>query len=127
MSYCSSIDLHQSTLYLEEAAEKKQGNVTKKIVKLFDLDLLKDIRFLNLLMGISIAVFAEINFSLLTPLILNDLGYSTANIAGFMSTLGAADIIFRLCAPFIGERLGTTAQSICVASFIAAVIGRTGK
>lgn len=40
------------------------------------------------MVGIAIAVFAEINFSLLTPFILSEFNYSTEQIAMFMSTLG---------------------------------------
>uniref|UniRef100_A0A336LNZ1 CSON015582 protein n=1 Tax=Culicoides sonorensis TaxID=179676 RepID=A0A336LNZ1_CULSO len=106
--------------------QSKQYNksFTKKLVKLFDLDLLKDFRFLNLLMGISIAVFAEINFSLLTPLILSDKGYDNVSIASFMSTLGIADIIFRFFAPFIGDWMKQSAQVMCIYSFVIAIIGR---
>lgn len=104
--------------------KRRNTSLSQKIIKLFDLDLLKDLQFLNLLMGISIAVFAEINFSLLTPLILSDQGYNNVSIASFMSTLGVADIIFRFCAPFIGDCLKQTPQVMCIYSFIIAIIGR---
>uniref|UniRef100_A0A182MYS5 Major facilitator superfamily (MFS) profile domain-containing protein n=1 Tax=Anopheles dirus TaxID=7168 RepID=A0A182MYS5_9DIPT len=76
-----------------------------KVVRLFDLTLLQDKVYLNMMLGMSIAVFAEINFSLLTPFILGDLGYGTEQIASIMSTLALADLIFRFVSPFVGDFL----------------------
>lgn len=66
-----------------------------RFVRVFDLGLLNDPIYLNMMAGLSIAVFAEINFSLLTPFILNELKYSTGQIAFFMSTLALVDIVCR--------------------------------
>ncbi|XP_050081160.1 uncharacterized protein LOC126568688 [Anopheles maculipalpis] len=84
--------------------EKSDGFFTK-VVNTFDLTLLKDKVYLNMMLGMSIAVFAEINFSLLTPFILGDLGYSTEQIASIMSTLALADLLFRFISPFVGDFL----------------------
>lgn len=115
---------HNNTDEKPKHVRTENNTFLHKIVKLFDLDLLKDLRFVNLLMGISIAVFAEINFALLTPLILSDQGYNNNSIASFMSTLGIADIIFRFAAPFIGDFLKQTPQVMCIFSFSVAIIGR---
>lgn len=56
-----------------------------------------------MMIGISIAVFAEINFSLLTPFILNEFNYTTKEIAIFMSVLATVDICCRFISPFIGD------------------------
>lgn len=114
-------------MILPEAKKSKSDSKKSRLVKLFDLDLLKDWRFINLLLGISIAVFSEINFALLTPLILKDLGYNTEDTATFMSLLGLVDIMFRFLAPFIGDSINATAQPICVMSFIVAIMGRACK
>lgn len=123
--YCNGTDRPlQNGHPIKPSLKRTNTSLSQKIIKLFDLDLLKDWQFLNLLMGISIAVFAEINFSLLTPLILSDQGYNNISIASFMSTLGIADIIFRFCAPFIGDCLKQTPQVMCIYSFVIAIIGR---
>uniref|UniRef100_A0A1Q3FYV0 Putative monocarboxylate transporter n=2 Tax=Culex tarsalis TaxID=7177 RepID=A0A1Q3FYV0_CULTA len=77
----------------------------QKLVSIFDLTLLKDKIYVNMMLGMSIAVFAEINFSLLTPFILNDLGYRTEQIASVMSTLAMTDLLFRFVSPFVGDFL----------------------
>lgn len=81
-----------------------EGFLTK-VIHFFDLTLLKDKIYLNIMLGMSIAVFAEINFSLLTPFILGDLGYGTEQIASIMSTLALADLVFRFVSPFVGDFL----------------------
>ncbi|XP_035901113.1 uncharacterized protein LOC118507163 isoform X1 [Anopheles stephensi] len=86
------------------AGEKSDGFFTK-VVNTFDLTLLQDKVYLNMMLGMSIAVFAEINFSLLTPFILGDLGYGTEQIASIMSTLALADLLFRFISPFVGDFL----------------------
>ncbi|XP_029721193.1 uncharacterized protein LOC109426912 [Aedes albopictus] len=88
--------------------EDKRKTLSQKIVTLFDLTLLRDRIYVNMMLGMSIAVFAEINFSLLTPFILNDLGYETEQIASIMSTLAVADLMFRFISPFIGDSLKLT-------------------
>ncbi|RZC32314.1 monocarboxylate transporter 4-like [Asbolus verrucosus] len=78
-------------------------NILNNITKTFDLDLLKDPVFDNILIGLALATFAELNFSLLIPFILHDFGLDTDQIAAFLSTLGVADIIFRFFGPYIGN------------------------
>ncbi|RZC32313.1 uncharacterized protein BDFB_002003 [Asbolus verrucosus] len=75
----------------------------KSIAKTFDLDLCKDPVFVNIMLGMALAIFAELNFTILTPFMLSDFGLSTDQIATFLSTLGVADIIFRFFAPYIGN------------------------
>uniref|UniRef100_A0A182LVG8 Major facilitator superfamily (MFS) profile domain-containing protein n=1 Tax=Anopheles culicifacies TaxID=139723 RepID=A0A182LVG8_9DIPT len=94
-----------STVPNEATAGVKPEGFFTKVVHMFDLTLLQDKVYLNMMLGMSIAVFAEINFSLLTPFILGDLGYSTEQIASIMSTLALADLLFRFISPFVGDFL----------------------
>lgn len=102
-------------------------NSGKKIVIFFDLDLLRDPIYVNLMLGMSIAIFAELNFSMLTPFILGDLNYSTVEIASIMSTLGVADIIFRFISPFIGDYFEKTPRTMYIYSLIMLILTRTCK
>uniref|UniRef100_A0A4Y0BJ14 Major facilitator superfamily (MFS) profile domain-containing protein n=1 Tax=Anopheles funestus TaxID=62324 RepID=A0A4Y0BJ14_ANOFN len=94
-----------STVPNDTATGAKSEGFFTKVVNMFDLTLLQDKVYLNMMLGMSIAVFAEINFSLLTPFILGDLGYSTEQIASIMSTLALADLLFRFISPFVGDFL----------------------
>ncbi|XP_026276324.1 uncharacterized protein LOC113205080 [Frankliniella occidentalis] len=73
----------------------------RAVVLFFDLDLLRDPVYVNLMLGLSFAVFAEINFSLLTPFILGERNFDTDQIAQLVSIIAVADIIFRFLAPFV--------------------------
>lgn len=96
-------------------------------MKLFDLDLLKDLRFLSLLFGSSLVMFAETNFSLLAPLMLTELHFNTAQMANYLSLLGAVDIVFRFVSPFVGDVLKLSAQAMCSLSLVATIAGRVCK
>jgi hypothetical protein len=95
-----------------------------RLVKFFDLDLLKDPIYVNILVGLSLAVFAEINFSLLTAFILAEFGLNTDQIATFMSILGIADIIFRFLAPYIGQLMKLTARPMYVITLFLLMLSR---
>nr|XP_015834493.1 PREDICTED: monocarboxylate transporter 13 isoform X1 [Tribolium castaneum] len=83
--------------------DRIRDGICHKLFNNFDLDLLKDPVFVNILIGLSLATFAELNFTLLVPFILQDFGLGTDQIAIFLSTLGIADIIFRFLGPYLGS------------------------
>lgn len=87
---------------VEEDDDEVEENFTflQKIVIFFDLNLLKDLSYINIMIGITIANFAELNFSILTPFVLSDFGLEKNQIAFCMSLLGGADIVCRLLVPF---------------------------
>lgn len=73
------------------------------IKDLYDLDLLTDPIFVNVVFGISIATIGEIFFSLLTPFIVDELGLDLDQSAYFMSTVSFTDTIARLITPYLGD------------------------
>lgn len=111
---------------LEEEEEKQKSKMTfgQKVVKFFDLDLLKDLTFVNLAMGITIMMFGEMNFSVLTPFILNSYGYTDAQISLAMSLLGGMDILVRFLAPFALEKVKLDNRVLFAFGIIAISIGR---
>lgn len=100
-------------------------NGWKRFVKVFDLGLLTDKIYMNLVIGIAIAIFAEINFSLLTPFILNEFNYTTEQIALFMSTLATVDIFCRFTSPFIGDYFKQPARIMYMYALFMLIIMRT--
>ncbi|KAL5278641.1 hypothetical protein ACFFRR_003336 [Megaselia abdita] len=84
--------------------EEKIGFV-KKFIKDLDLALLKDFTFVNILVGLTIIIFGELNFSILVPFILSDSGFEDHQISLAMSILGAVDITMRFVAPFVTQKL----------------------
>ncbi|XP_035789174.1 uncharacterized protein LOC118465260 [Anopheles albimanus] len=105
-------------------APSKHDSFAKKLIHFFDLTLLRDKVYLNMMLGMSIAVFAEINFSLLTPFILGDLGYGTLQIASIMSTLAVADLLFRFISPFVGDSLKLSPRAMYMFALTLLIVFR---
>ncbi|XP_063917099.1 monocarboxylate transporter 2-like [Zophobas morio] len=95
--------LDEKSQECEKKRETLCGTILTNIAKIFDLDLLKDPVFDNILVGLALATFAEINFTLLMPFILHDFGLKTGEIATFLSILGVSDMLFRFVGPYIGN------------------------
>ncbi|XP_012160976.1 uncharacterized protein LOC101460513 isoform X2 [Ceratitis capitata] len=89
----------------DAVASVKSFTFMQKVVAFFDLDLLRDFTFVNLVIGLTIINFGELNFSILTPFILNDFGFTTSQITSAMSVLGGLDIIVRFFVPFVTEKI----------------------
>jgi hypothetical protein len=77
------------------------------------------------MIGIAIAIFAEINFSLLTPFILHEYQYSTEEIASFMSILATVDIFSRFTSPFVGDFFKQPARIMYMYALFMLIIMRT--
>ncbi|XP_063905506.1 monocarboxylate transporter 14-like isoform X2 [Zophobas morio] len=121
----------QSELLTEQTKTQTQEDkdplfkrLLKTIAKTFDLDLFKDPIFVNIMMGMALAIFAELNFTVLTPFILSDFGLDTSQIATFLSTLGVADIIFRFFAPYIGNYFTKPPRIMYAYSLILLIVTR---
>jgi hypothetical protein len=71
----------------EFETNKPKFTLWEKVVVFFDLNLLKDLTFINIMVGITIANFAELNFSVLTPFVLADFGIEKQQVAVCMSLL----------------------------------------
>lgn len=74
-----------------DGGKKPKFTLWQKIVIFFDLDLLKDLTFINIMVGVTIANFAEMNFSVLTPFVLDEFGLTQHQIAFCMSLLGSVN------------------------------------
>lgn len=88
----------------EDNSDTQNFTFLQKLVIFFDLSLLKDFSYLNIMVGITLANFAELNFSILTPFVLSDLGFEKSQIALCMSLLGTADIVCRFLVPLIANK-----------------------
>ncbi|XP_073834413.1 uncharacterized protein isoform X1 [Musca autumnalis] len=108
----------------EEERIKSRMSIWQKIVTFFDLDLLKDFTFVNLAAGMTMMMFGEMNFSVLTPFILNSFGYSDTQISLAMSLLGGMDIAVRFLAPFALEKVKLDNRVLFAFGIIAISIGR---
>lgn len=112
----------------EEYEEEEQTfTLWEKIVIFFDLDLLRDFTFVVLMVGITIANFAELNFSILTPFVLGDFGFSKPQTALLMSLLASFDIVFRFFIPFLAGRIGWENRTFFLVGVMMMAMGRVGE
>lgn len=111
----------------EEEEEEEQLTLWEKIQIFFDLDLLKDFTFINLMLGLTLACFSELNFSLLTPFILGDYGKTKSEVALFLSLLAGVDISVRFCVPFVAGKIGWDNNSFFLLGVISMATGRVGN
>ncbi|KOB73433.1 Monocarboxylate transporter [Operophtera brumata] len=106
---------------IKEEEKEEQLTLWEKIHIFFDLDLLKDFTFVNLMLGLTLACFSELNFSILTPFILGDYGKTKPEVALFMSILAGVDVSVRFCVPFVAVL--AYSQTHWVFLVVAVIIG----
>lgn len=110
-----------------ENDDVEKHTLWQKITIFFDLELLKDFTYVNLMLGMNLANFAEINFSILTPFILADFGLEKEQIALVMSLLGGMDILVRFLIPFASQYISWENKSFFLFGVFGMAIGRLGK
>lgn len=114
----------------DEELDGKEGKLTfwqrlgRGVVAFFDLGLLRDPVYVNLMLGMSIAICAELNFSLLTPFILADRGFDTDHIAIIMSVIAGLDIVFRFLVPFFTDYYKIEARDMYIIALILLLSSR---
>lgn len=110
-----------------DARDKPNFTLWQKFSIFFDLDLLKDFTYINIMIGVTIANFAELNFSVLTPFVLADYGFDKSQIALFMSLLGMTDISVRFFIPFIAGFIGWENRTFFLFGVLGMAMGRVGN
>lgn len=88
--------------------EKKPTLFSRFITALiifFDLNLLRDFIYTNIMLGMNFANFTELNFAMLTPFILAEYGLKKIEVATVMSVLGGMDVVGRLSISFIATKM----------------------
>lgn len=108
-----------------EAAARRQLSFVQKVITFFDLDLLRDITFVNLVAGLTVINFGELNFSILTPFILTDFGFDTSQITVAMSLMASMDITMRFLVPFLTEKIPWDNRVFFLIGVVGIAIGRS--
>lgn len=110
----------------EESMDSCCCSVFKWLVHFFDLTLLQDKIYLNIMIGMAISIFAEINFAILTPFILSDLQFDSDAISGILLVMAIADLLTRFTSPFIADRLDLSIRMSYLISLMLLVATRMG-
>nr|CAD7432646.1 unnamed protein product [Timema monikensis] len=74
--------------------KKKKKSYWRRFVTFMDLDLLKDLSYLNILFGLSVFYVAELNFKMIVPFFFANLGYNKVETAFFLSMTAIADVSY---------------------------------
>jgi hypothetical protein len=95
------------------------------VVDFLDLRLLLDPVYVNIAIGIGISFCADITYCALFPLVVLNLGFSTADSAICISILTAADIFGRLSVALIGAfSPQVSSRALFMAGAVTSVAGR---
>lgn len=110
----------------ETEVKSRQASFLRQIVTNMDLDLLRDNRYIAIVLGMGISLVAETNFNATIPFVLAELAnLDRTSIAGMMSIQAAADITGRLCVPLLAQKTGWACKNLYVMSLLGSTVGRT--
>ncbi|CAH1399995.1 unnamed protein product [Nezara viridula] len=90
-----------------------------------DLDLLRDGVYLNILYSQSMLVVVEVNFKLILPFFLSDLGFTHSETASVLSSMAVSDICCRLIVPPILDRVAVSRRATFIFGSICVALGRS--
>lgn len=107
--------------------KKEEKGCWGKFSNLMDLDLLKDPIFLNILFGLSLAYVAELNFKMVVPFFMANLGYTKRETATALSVMAISDIIARVIMPPIYDRLPYTRRATFAVGCFFVATARSGN
>ncbi|KAF5270912.1 hypothetical protein FQA39_LY08293 [Lamprigera yunnana] len=108
-----NIQSPQSSTYTKNSEDgefpkgsNQRKNCLKKVVDFFNFELLQDMRFLHIMVGLALVYTCTVAFNMLLPFFLqNGVGLNRAETALCMSLLSGADIISRCTLPVMTKWL----------------------
>lgn len=116
---------NQAEVLLEkQAMGTKKLKTLRKFIAGLDLGLLKDKSFLNLLIGLTVIIIADLNFFVMVPFILGELGFTDQQISLVISIVSVVDIIVRFLASFAVQRLPLGNKSLFAIGITFISVGR---
>nr|XP_023019477.1 uncharacterized protein LOC111508269 [Leptinotarsa decemlineata] len=90
----------------------------------FDFKLLKDPIYVNLMLGLTMTNFVELNFGLLTPMVMAEFDFEKNEIATFMSLLAGTDILCRFLVSFIADKVKISNRNFYLLGIFVMLAGR---
>lgn len=111
----------------DSAEPMPETRLFQKIITFFDLEILKDLVFLNIIFGMISVYFVECNFSVLTPVILKEFNFEKYQVATYMSVVGATDVMVRFSIPFVANKIKWNNRIYFMLGTVFTTIGRIGK
>lgn len=109
---------------LREKEEIKPKSHSRKFIDELDLGLLRDKSFLNILIGLTVIIIAEVNFFVLVPFILGETGFSDQQISLAMTVMAVVDIMTRFLGPLATQKLPFGNKLLFAIGIIFVSVGR---
>jgi MCP family monocarboxylic acid transporter-like MFS transporter 14 len=107
--------------------EPKKESFWVRFAHLMDVGLLKDKTYLNILFGLSIFYVAEMNFKMVTPFFLANLGYTKSETAYCLSISALTDIFARIIVPPICDKTKVSKRLVFMTSIFFVAITRSSE
>lgn len=130
VSSISSLGNWTGAVLVSEAPDaiKKNGKwYFKQVVDFLDLTLFSDLIYLNMVLGMSFAMYSDTAFFTLQPLYMFELGFSKANTALVIAIGAAADLASRILLAILCLCIKVKARYIFLAGSGFTVIARFGE
>lgn len=105
----------------------KKESFWRRFATLMDIGLLKDGIYLNILFGLSIFYVAEMNFKMVTPFFLANLGYTKADTAYCLSISALTDIMARIIVPPICDKTKVSKRLVFMFSIFFVALTRSSE
>lgn len=101
------------------------SKVGQRLVQAMDLELLKDVTFWSIIVGMGLVYTSTIQFTMLFPHFLQySVGLTTFNTATCMSAVAGADIVCRLLLPCITDKLNVPYRVVFLLGTVGLLISR---
>ncbi|XP_017096815.2 monocarboxylate transporter 13 [Drosophila bipectinata] len=112
----------------EELAPKTEticGRLSQRLVQAMDLELLKDLAFWSIIIGMALVYTATVNFTMIFPGFLGQsAGFDSQVVAFCMSAVAGADIVCRLLLPIITDHLRIPYRVVFLLGTAGLFVGR---
>ncbi|XP_066583500.1 monocarboxylate transporter 14-like isoform X2 [Prorops nasuta] len=113
---------HETT----DDSKVKEEAVFRQFIKTMGLHLLRDNRYIAVILGMGISLVAETNFNMMLPFVLTELsGLERGDVAKIMSVQAFFDIAGRICVPLLAQKMLWTARNLYIVSLLGSTFGRT--
>lgn len=92
-----------------------------------DLSLLKDLKYLNISVGLALAFTGDMAFISIIPLMLGNLGFQNHDIATMMGLFFASDLVSRILLTIVSGLVKFRSRLLILFTSALIVLARTGK
>ncbi|XP_066901395.1 monocarboxylate transporter 12 [Halyomorpha halys] len=115
------VSSHEEEIHMKNKSKSRLST----LYQFLDLNLLKDGVYLNIIFGMSILVVNEMNFKLILPFFLSDIGFTHSEIASALSSMAVSDISARILIPPIMDRLTVSRRVTFIFGCCIVALGRS--